>query len=122
MSKLDCHTWTPSQLMTWERSLREEVREWESKKNRIEAHYDKKLCLVESREDCARFWERKLDEKESILDERESAVRSKELELSAKEEDLYSEAYHFRREYRCDHKVRLFVCCLFYYILFPGLC
>ena len=77
MSKLDCHTWTLTKLMTWERSLREEFFKWESEKNRIEGCYDKKIRLVESREDSARFWEKKLDEKESIPDERESAVRSR---------------------------------------------
>ena len=32
---------------------------------------------------------------------------SRELDLSAKAEELYLEAYQFRRDYRCDHKVRL---------------
>ena len=88
--------------MTWERSLREEFREWENDKNRYEAHYDKKVRLVEAREDSACFWERDLDEKESLLAEHKSAIRSKELELSAKKEDLYSDAYNFRQEYCCS--------------------
>ena len=56
MSRLDHHPWTPTQLMTWERSMRVEFKEWENEKNRIEARYDKKFRLVESREDSARFW------------------------------------------------------------------
>ena len=71
---------------------------------------------MESHEDSARFWEKKLEEKENNLDERESAVMSRELELSAKEEELYSEAYQFRRDYRCDHKV-MFSCLFLLYML-----
>ena len=86
--------------------MREEFKEWEAEKNRIESRYKKKIRLVEAREDSARFWEKKLEDKEYDLDEREAAVMSRELDLSAKEEQLYSEAYQFRRDYRCDHKVR----------------
>ena len=98
--------------------MREEFKEWEAEKNRIESRYDKKIWLVESREDSARFWEKKLEEKETDLDNRESAVMSRELDLSAKEEELYSEAYQFRREYRCDHKVRLIFVVSFVYVYF----
>ena len=116
MLRLDfCHNWTPSQLITWERSLREELREWENDKNCYEARYDSKVRLLDAREDSALYWERALDERESHLDEREAAIRAKEMELSTKEEDLYSEAYNFRQEYRCDHKVSLF--CLFVYLV-----
>ena len=51
MSKLDSsHIWSPSQLLTWEQSLREEYRDWESDKSRWEARYDKKVKLVNARE------------------------------------------------------------------------
>ena len=114
MSRLDTrHNWTPLQLMTLERSLREEIREWENDKNRYEACYDSKVRLLDAREDSALYWERALDERESLLDERNAAIRAKEMELSTKEKDLYSEAYNFCWEYRCDHKVSLF--CLFVY-------
>ena len=69
------------------------------------------------------FWERALDEREGLLAERESALRSKEMELTAKEKDLYSEAYNFRREYRCDQKVSLFMFVVYFVIFcFSGLC
>ena len=104
--------------MSWAKSLREQFKEWEIEKERMESRYDKKIRLVESWEDSARFWEKKLEEKENDLDERESSLMSRELDLSAKKEELYSEAYQLRREYRCDYKVRLifvvcFVCCCF---------
>ena len=107
MSKLDRHPWTPTQLMTWERSMREEFKEWEAKKDCVEARCEEKIRIVESHQDSLRFWERALEDKENDLDERESAVMARELDLSSKEEQLYSEAYQFRQEYRCDHKVRL---------------
>ena len=105
--------------MSWAKSLREQFKEWEIEKERMESRYDKKVRLVESREDSARFWEKKLEEKETDLDNRESAVMSREFDLSTKEEELYSEAYKFRRDYCCDHKVRLiFVVFLFFIVVF----
>ena len=53
-----------------------------------------------------RFWERDLEDKAIELEERESAVMSRELEFSNKEEQLFSEAFQFRRDYHCNHKVR----------------
>ena len=64
--------------------------------------------MVNARENDALSWEKVLAERESLLVEREEAVRAKEIELSNKEEDLYSEAYNFRQEYRCNHQVGLF--------------
>ena len=64
--------------------------------------------MVNARENDALSWEKDLAERKSLLVEREEAVRAKEIELSNKEEDLYSEAYNFRREYCCDHQVSLF--------------
>ena len=105
MSKLDRHSWIG--LLRWERSLRELFKEWGAEKDRIESCCEKKIRIVESREDSLRFWEKDLEDKAIDLDERESAVMSRELELSSKEEQLYSEAYQFRQDYQCDHMVRL---------------
>ena len=54
--------------------------------------------------------------RESHLADREEAVRAREIELANKEEDLLSEAYKFRREFRCDHQVCLY--CVFLFCLF----
>ena len=113
MSKLDSsHIWSPSQLLTWEQSLREEYCDWESDKNRYEARYDKKVRLVIARENDALSWKKVLAERKSLL-----------VELSNKEEDLYSEAYNFHQEYHCITRWVCFVC-LFDLFIFPcsGLC
>ena len=72
----------------------------------MESHCKEKIRIVESREDSLRFWERDLEYKAIELEDRESAVMSRELDLSAKEEQLYSNAYQFPQDYRCDYKVR----------------
>ena len=99
VSKLDRHSWTPAGLLRWERSLRGEFKEWEAEKDCVESRCEEKIRIVESHQDSLRFWERALEDKENDLDERESAVMSRELDLSSKEEQLYSEAYQFRRDY-----------------------
>ena len=61
MSKIDSSgLWTPSQLLTWEQSLREEYRDWESDKSRWESCYDKRINLVSAREASALAWEKEL--------------------------------------------------------------
>ena len=51
--------------------MREEFKEWEAEKDRIESRCEKKIRIVESREDSLRFWEKNLEDKENDLDERE---------------------------------------------------
>ena len=109
VSRLDCHSWTPEGLLRWERSLRYQCKEWEAEKDRIVSHCEEKIRIVESQEDSLRFWERDLEFKAMELDDRESAVMARELEYSNKEEQIYSDAFRFRRDYHCNHKVR-FVC------------
>ena len=72
----------------------------------MESLCEEKIRIVESREDNLRFWEMDLEDKANELEERESAVMSRELNFSNKEEQLYSEAFQFCRDYRCNHKVR----------------
>ena len=108
MSKLDSSCiWSPSQLLTWEQSLREEYRDWESDKSRWEARYNKKVKLVSARETDALAWEKELTEREGHLAGCEEAIRSREMDLASKEEELLSDAYKFCRDLHCDHQVGL---------------
>ena len=61
VSRLDCHSWTPEGLLRWERSLRFQCKEWEAEKDRVESCCKEKIRIVESREDCLRFYERDLE-------------------------------------------------------------
>ena len=106
MSKIDCGgLWIPSHLLTWEQSLREECRDWESDKACWETRYDKKMNLVSAREVSALEWERELTEREGHLAGREEAIRSREMDLAGKEEKLLSDAYKFCRDLSCSHQV-----------------
>ena len=106
MSKIDSsRLWSPSQLLTWEQSLREEYRDWESDKSRWESRYDKRINLVSAREVSALAWEKELTEHEGHLVGREEAIRSREMDLAGKEEKLLSDAYKFRRDLRHSHQV-----------------
>ena len=106
MSKIDSSSlWTPSQLLTWEQSLREEYKDWESDKARWETRFDKKMNMVSAREVSALAWEKELTEREGHLAGREEAIRSREMDLAGKEEKLLSDAYKFCRYLRCSHQV-----------------
>ena len=76
MSKIDSsRIWSPSQLLTWEQSLCEEYRDWESDKSRWESRYDKRIKLVSAREADALAWEKDLTEREGLLAGHEEAIR-----------------------------------------------
>ena len=93
-------------MLRWERSLRFQCKEWEAEKDRAESLCEEKIRIVESREDSLRFWERDLEFKAMELDDRESAVMARELDYSKMEEQIQSDAFKLRRDYRCLHKVR----------------
>ena len=89
MSKIDSSgLWTPSQLLTWKQSLREEYRDWESDKSCWESLYNKRINLVSAREVSALAWEKELTEREGHLAGREEAIHSREMDLAGKEEKL----------------------------------
>ena len=106
VSRLDRHSWTPEGLLRWERLLRYQCKEWEAEKDRIESRCEKKVRIFESREDSLRFFERDLEFKAIELDDRESAVMARELDYSKMEEQISSDAFKLRRDYRSIHKVR----------------
>ena len=97
MAKIDCDSlWTPSQLIRWEQSLRDEYKGWEANKSRWEAHFDKKMDKVMEMEISALSWEKEITEREGLLAGREEAILSREMDLAGREEKLLADAYKFR--------------------------
>ena len=96
MAKVDCGSlWTPSQLLSWEQSLREEYRDWEGDKAHWEIRFDKKMDMVSEREISALAWEKELTEGEGHLAGREEGIRSRDMDLAGKEEKLLADGYNF---------------------------
>ena len=107
VSRLDRHSWTPEGLLRWERSLRFQAKEWEAEKDRAEALAEEKIQIVEAREDSLRYYEKDLEFKALELDDRESSVVARELDYNKMVDQVQSDAFKLRRDYRCLHKVLL---------------
>ena len=68
---------------------------------------EEKIRVVEAREDSLRFHEKDLEFKDIELNEREDSVLARERDYNQLVDDVQSEAFKLRREYRCRHKVIL---------------
>ena len=93
--------------MRWERTLRVQAREWEAEKERAVSLSDEKIRIVEAREDSLRFYEKDLEYKSLELDDRESGVVAREQDYNKMVDDVQSEAFKLRRDYRCLYKVMM---------------
>ena len=91
--------------MRWERTLKVQAREWEAEKERAVSLYDEKIRIVEACEDSLRYHEKDLEFKALELEEREESVLARERDYNQLVDDVQSEAFKFRKEYRCRHKV-----------------
>ena len=107
VSRLDRHSWTPEGLLRWERTLRVQAREWEAEKDRAVALAEEKIRIVEARKDSLRYYEKDLEYKALELDDRESGVVARERDYNKLVDDVQSEAFKLRRDYRCLYKVML---------------
>ena len=79
---------------------------------------EEKIRIVEACEDSLRFREKDLEFKALELDERENSVLARERDYNQLVDDVQSEAFKFRKEYRCRHKVVM----IFVLVLFISYC
>ena len=104
-SRLDRLSWSPDGLVRWERTLQIQAREWEAEKERVVSRFEEKVRIVESRENSLLYQERDLESKDLDLNKREDCVLARERDYNQLVNDVQSEAFRFRREYRFRHKV-----------------
>ena len=79
--------------------------EWDAEKERVVSLFEKKVRLVESRENSILYQERDLEAMDMELNEREDCVLAKERDYNQPVDDVQAEAFRFCREYRFRHKV-----------------
>ena len=120
-SRLDRHSWSPDGLLRWERTLKVQAREWEAEKEKVISLCEEKIRVVELCQDSLRFHEKDLQFKDVELNEREDIVLARERDYNQLVDDVQSEAFKLRKEYRCRHKVIRSLFWSYLYLIVSGL-